>query len=469
MLIVKTSKQYILEKCYIFDIVLGRFLGLDFSVEQDYDINHNTLTDSNTGQRLELRNHLFGTPEKEWLTFSALPKSELRLWKLPDKLLKVNALAELSIPVIYGDSPENSQFYTCSDSLVKLGLDVFGSIFFMLTRYEEYVKPDRDQFGRFPATASLAYQEDFLHRPIVNEYVDILWACVKKLWPGLERQPRKFQMHVSHDVDSPYQYTFTNFSLLARNLAGDLIKRRNLEQGLFRMRTWNQVKQGNLAADPFNTFNWLMDLSEKHSLISAFYFITDTTDKKRDGNYSIHHPAIRQLIRHIHRRGHEIGLHPSFNTYLDAAQTQKEFDILHQVCMEEGVEQQSWGGRQHYLRWSNPHTWQNWEKAGLSYDSTLTFPEMPGFRCGTCDEFPAYDVVNRKPLNLIERPLVVMESTIFDERYLGLGHDLSQAFDRIVDLKQTCRKYRGNFTLLWHNNHLTTSDERDLYQQVMVY
>ena len=35
----------------------------------------------------------------------------------------------------------------------------------MLTRYEEIVKLDRDTFDRFPAWASLAYQEGFLDVP----------------------------------------------------------------------------------------------------------------------------------------------------------------------------------------------------------------------------------------------------------------------------------------------------------------
>ncbi|MEM6737733.1 MAG: hypothetical protein AAF620_16845, partial [Bacteroidota bacterium] len=279
-------------------------------------------------EKITVVDKFFKVPSKFWLAENSLPKQPLRIWNITEDFMS-HKLVNSQVPMIYGGFEDSCELFKLSRHSIFLDLDIFGSAFFILTRYEEFVRLDKDQFDRFPATASLAYQEGFLHRPIVNEYAEILWACMKKLWPGLERQPRKFQMHVSHDVDCPYQYTFTNFPLLARNLAGDLIKRRNPEQSLSRIRTWNQVKQGNLAADPFNTFNWLMDLSEKHSLISAFYFITDTTDKKRDGNYSIHHPAIRQLIRHIHQRGHEIGLHPSFNTYLDAAQTQKEFDILH--------------------------------------------------------------------------------------------------------------------------------------------
>jgi hypothetical protein len=269
------------------------------------------------------------------------------------------------------------------------------------------------------------------------------------------------------DVDNPYQYVFSGLPLLARDLMGDLFKRRKPQQGQFRIRTWSHVKQSNLAADPFNTFDWLMDISEKHGLTSAFYFITDHTNSQRDGNYSIRHPFIRQLLRQIHQRDHEIGLHPSFNTYRDSVQTQKEFYILRQICAEEGIQQSIWGGRQHFLRWHNPTTWQNWASAGLTYDSTLSFADRAGFRCGTCYEFPAFDLATRQPLKLIERPLTVMEFTVLDQRYMGLGQNMKEAYDYIRRLKDTCRQFEGDFTLLWHNHRFASPVERELYEQVL--
>jgi hypothetical protein len=456
-----------LEKCYTFDVVFGSFLGLDFRVEQKSDMSCNTLIYSSTNQKLKVCNHLFCVPEQEWLAFGALPKSELLSWKLPIELLNIDNIAKRFIPIIYGDDPNDSKFYASSNNEIRLGLDIFGSIFFMLTRYEEYVKPDRDKFDRFPATASLAHQEGFLHRPIVNEYIEILWACMKKLWPGLKRKSRQFQMHVSHDVDNPYQFAFLGLDLLSRNLIGDLVKRYNPRQAVTRGCSWVKVNKGNLAADPFNTFDWLMNISESHSLRSAFYFITDKTNCDKDGDYSIDHPLMQDLLKEIHQRGHEIGLHPSFNTYLDLAQTRKEFQKLKQICAEAGIEQETWGGRQHYLRWHNPITWRNWDGAGLYYDSTLTFPETAGFRCGTCYEFPVYDLVNRKALDLIERPLIVMECSVLADCYMAMANDLQKAFEYIIKLKDNCKEFRGSFTLLWHNNNFGKPELRELYQEIL--
>ena len=93
-----------------------------------------------------------------------------------------------------------------------------------------------------------------------------------------------------------------------------------------------------------------------------------------------------------HERGHEIGLHPSYRTYLSPQQIKREFRILRHEAELAGIRQEQWGGRQHFLRWKAPDTWQGWEEAGLQYDSTLGYSDRPGFRCGTCYEYPVFNL-----------------------------------------------------------------------------
>src|SRR5262249_14694223 len=149
-------------------------------------------------------------------------------------------------------------------------------------------------------------------------------------------------------------------------------------------------------------------------------------------------------------RGHELGFHPSYGTYRDETITHNEYDCFKKVCAEEGIQQEQWGGRQHYLRWSNPDTWQNWESSGLAYDSTLTYAQHVGFRCGCCYEYPVMNLRTRQRLALRERPLVVMESSLLTY----MGYSLDAAEQKVLELMATCRRYRGDFTLLWHNHVL---------------
>jgi hypothetical protein len=157
-------------------------------------------------------------------------------------------------------------------------------------------------------------------------------------------------------------------------------------------------------------------------------------------------------------------LHPSYYSLNNPKQLQYEFDRLSQACSK--IDQSKFGGRQHYLRWDAKTTFSDWENAGLSYDSSLSYPEVAGFRAGICYEFSTYDLINRAKLNLKEVPLIVMESSVIDQQYMGLGTgDL--ALDYMLRLKKTCQKFNGNFCILWHNHRLVKKNELALYTKLL--
>ncbi len=463
---IQIPEKYQTERQYIFSVIFDEFLGLDFNVKISDRANTKISLQEKVDRSLIITDKLFNIPEENWLKPDSLPTQPLKIWDINKTKLNP-VIVSPHIPVIYGDNPNNSDFFQQSNEGIYLGLDIFGSAFFMLTRYEEIIKPDRDKHDRFPATASLAYQENFLDRPIINEYLEILWSCLKQLYPQLQRKNRHFKMYISHDVDEPFKYAFMNIYTLAKQSIGDILKRHKIAQSMNNILQWQRVKIGYLEEDPSNTFNKLMDISEEYDLKSSFYFIADRTDKKIDGNYKIDHPWIRQLIKNIYQRGHEIGLHTSYKTYQDSAQTSKEFGILRKICQKEGIKQKIWGGRQHFLRWKTPTTFQNWADAGLDYDTSLCFADVAGFRCGICYEFSTFNVTSRQHLKLIERPLIVMECTLIDERYMNLGLKDNTALKAIIKYKQFCRLFNGNFTLLWHNNRLINELELKLYKQVV--
>lgn len=454
---------------YVLGVVFTEWLGVPYRLEVDaYD----TIKIEREDRVLSLDASFFGAAASAWLTDGSMPK--LPLWELKLDRVPVEIARRLreripetpsSLPVLYGkpriDIPdENGQRVAC-------GVDIFGSVFFMLSRYEEAVIPDRDEHDRFPATASVAHKAGFLERPIVNEYVELLWAMMSYLWPGLERKPRSFRMLVSHDVDSPFLYAgLPGRRMVLRRMAGDVVKRKSPPQAFTTWKTWNAVRRGDVAKDPHNTFDFIMSESEKRGLVSSFYFIPDHSAGAIDGRYTLDDPEIIDLMRVISSRGHEIGLHTSYNTYNDEQQTVREADILRRAMARIGAEQDTIGGRQHYLRWATPQTFRNWESAGMRYDSTLSYADHAGFRCGTCWEYPVYDVVDRRYLTLRERSLVAMEVSVANEKYMNLGYG-NGALEVFAGLKESCRAYRGDFALLWHNTQLLDSKVRDFYLTVL--
>jgi hypothetical protein len=354
---------------------------------------------------------------------------------------------------------------TRTDQGMHVAYDILGLTYWMLSRQEEVGRTDLDEHGRFPATSSHAYKHGYLERPVVDEWLHILGQVIQRTWPGIELKQHTFSMKVSHDVDGPSRYGFRSVPALVRAMAGDVIKRRDFKSAILgpwvHMNTRTQLHR----ADPANTFDWIMDVSEQQGLQSAFYFICGHTDP-HDADYQPEHPAIRHLIRRIHQRGHEIGLHPSYGTYQKPKLIRQEADRLRKICDEEGIAQTEWGGRMHYLRWEHPTTLRAWADAGMAYDSTLSYADRPGFRCGTCFEYPAFDPVTQEALSLRVRPLIAMECTVMAPRYMGLGTG-DAALAKFMSLKNTCRAVGGCFTLLWHNSQFDSQAERQIYQHVI--
>ncbi len=417
MLRIRTNSCCFAEKQYTCLVLFQTFLGIPCQLEVAAGLNHHILQLPN-GTEIHL-------PD----TFLAFQPGT------PISTLAQNCWLEdpynigVQLPVIGGTNQ-----FEVSENRIYCGLDVLASAFFMLSRWEEQQSSVRDQHGRFPAQASLACQMGFLHRPIVHEYLELVWNMLVRLGYQGARKKRQYSILVSHDVDHPLLWWKQTDRL--RTLAGSILKRGNLKETQF----WLQHFQ----KDPFDTFDWLMMHSEQAGLVSHFNFMGDRSSNS-DCYYPLQHPFVQNLIGRIEARGHVIGFHPSYESLESPDKFQQELDSL-QACVKQKINT----GRQHYLRFQTPDTWARWDRAGMQWDSSMGYPEMPGFRCGVCYSFPVFDVVQRKTLQLWEKPLIAMEVS------LGLYQHLSPetAGAQLLQLRKTVKQYDGEFVFLWHNSSL---------------
>lgn len=436
---------YQAERAWILEVLVGDHLGLPYRVVDSPSPHYRLSLEGGAGGEVVLPDVFFQTRADQWLTPASLPSGPLPSFAVPGGEF---------LPAIFPGTP---------DVAWDLPVDVFGSAFYMLTRYEELVLPDRDDHGRFPAKASLAFREGFLELPLVDAYVDALAQILARKWPGLTRRARASALVLSHDVDWPVGTLGLSPLAVARACMGDVLKRRDTHLAARRARAFVQVRGGRFDKDPCNTFDFMMDTSERCGVRSAFYFITDHPFGRTDGTYEVDDPWIIALLRRIAARGHEIGLHPSYTSYDDPHRTRLEFERLRSAARAAGVEQAGWGGRQHYLRWRNPVTWRNWADAGLQYDSTMGFADHVGFRAGTARPYQVFDLASRTVLPLQERPLVAMDVTL--QSYMGLSSE--DAGRRLQSLSAVCRRYGGDLTLLWHNNSLCSREEKRWYRDIV--
>ncbi len=438
----------------IFSEMLGVEIEFQTSNEKDFIL-------SDGAKSLSVANIFLSETQENWLTSESLPNQNLQIWKPKNFPDFPDFLTDATLPILFG----TSHFYL-TENKIELGLDVFGTAFFMLSRYEELVITERDKFNRFPASASLAFKENFILRPIVDEYVEILWQCIKKLFPTIKRQHRKGKVLVTCDVDAPYDVGLKNPKFLFRELMEDIFKRGNFKIATLRCINIFARCFGNFTFDPNNTFDWYMDVCEKNGLIAAFYFICANTAGKIDGCYNLEELEVQTLLKKINARGHEIGMHASFNTFDNAKQLQTEREKLLATCANLGIVQKILGNRQHFLRFDVQQTPQYLEHAGFQYDATGGFADCIGFRFGTAHTFSMWDWQTHQAMQLQQKPLIAMEVSVFN--YMKCDHS-DETLQKLVTLKNNALRYGGNFTLLWHNDKFLNRKDKSFFEKLISF
>jgi hypothetical protein len=385
------------------------------------------------------------------------------LWPVAPPFRSPLGFSDLPAP---SSRPLASPLIESDDAGYLVHYDILGLAYWSMNRLEEVGARSLDEHQRFPASQSHAFRHDYLHRPVVDEWLHVLGQVIKQSWPGLALTQHEFQINLSHDVDRPSRYGFRSLGAFLRGVTGDLLLRRAFKTvalaPLIRLGTRQRLH----PLDPYNTFDWIMAQSERLGLASTFNFICGRRDPSRDPDYDLDHPAVRRLMLDLHQRGHLLGLHPSYHCFNNPQMLNREHRRLLRACDEEGIRQDSWGGRMHYLRWEHPLTLNLWAAEGLDYDGTLGFADRPGFRCGTCFEFNAFDPVSERLLDLRLRPLTVMEASVLSPTYMDVSSQ-DEAFEIMANLKGTCRALGGQFNLLWHNSELLLPEHCNLYVRLL--
>ncbi|MDO5394916.1 MAG: polysaccharide deacetylase family protein [Bacteroidales bacterium] len=420
-LTVKISDKFVPEKTYALNVLLGEILGLDYVIEPHdkedtvicFDDRSITIKDA------FWRNFDDGT---EYISAGSLPK--------PKKMESAYA-PEKDMIVLYGDGTINN----AGDKEFICNNDILAGAFFMLTRWEEIAVKERDAHNRFQAISSVAYKNGFLDRPVVNEYAELLWNMLTALGYAGERRLQGYELVPTHDID---WLEFRHFRRKSLKMAAyQLLKKRAVRKSV-------KLLGDVFGADPYDQFGYFMRQSEKNGLKSHFYFMSAAphTDSFSADNY-LGRPKFRKVLQSVVSRGHNVGFHPGYFSYTDPAEWSREHDALRKVVGTEIVE-----GRQHFLMFENPTTLRQWDENGMTLDSTLSYADHEGFRCGTGCVYTFYDVMSRKPLRLKERPLVVMDCTVNGYRNLT-KEELLATFRHYTDLG---KKYRMPITILVHNS-----------------
>lgn len=322
----------------------------------------------------------------------------------------------------------------------ELGFDIFSAIFFMVSRYEEYISVEYDEFNRFKAVNSFAHKHNFLHLPIVNIWANELQIWLLRKFPDLTFKTNKFSSIVTYDIDVAYAFKGRGFW---RNITGfikDIL--------LLRLKNFSERAQVifEFKKDPWDIYENLLHQLHNYKLRSIFFFLVGPYSA-HNKNLSIKNRYMKNLIKCVESVT-ELGIHPSFNSSLNENIISNEKMHLNSISSSRIVK-----SRQHYLKFKLPETYNYLIKSGICEEYSMGFPEMPGFRASICTPFYFYDLKNEISTNLKVFPLAVMDGSLI--KYLKLSP--LEGYNKICKLIDEVKKVNGLFISLWHNH--TISDE----------
>jgi len=369
----------------------------------------------------------------------------------PQGLLFQNSIEPIDIEVI--NSREQICFFASQND--SHGFDVLSAIFYLITRYEEYLLHEKDSYGRYAHTNSLAYRHQFLYLPLVNIWLNDFAKQLQSQFSPFTFHFSPFTFTPTYDIDIAYAHQHQS---VIKNVGGffkDLM-RGDLEKVIERANVYSGTTK-----DPFDTYQWLDDLHQKHKLQPIYFFLLAEKRGIYDKNVPPSAKGMQQLIQQ-HCSKYTVGIHPSWQSG-DAEHLLK--DEKH--FLERITQTKCRISRQHYIRLSLPKTYRKLIVAGITDDYSMGYGSINGFRASVASPFYWFDLEKNEPTNLLIHPFCWMDANSYFEQQLSAD----EAFIELQDYYNIVKQVSGNCTIILHNSFLTEQPQwlpwRKMYEQFL--
>jgi len=386
-------------------------------------------------------NYMLTAKKEEWIDYDG-PKVSYGKAPVADELffqqssfLLATGVKKVHLETVQFDG--STAFFPVQHPQSAFPFDPFSASFYMLSLYEEYLPFISDIHGRFPATESLAYRFEILQKPVVNCWAKQIGRLLEQRYPNLKQRKRKFSMVPSIDIDSAYAIRNKGFVRILAGLINSCYNR-NIDDLKQRLKVLFRLED-----DPFDSFEYQLSIQKKYNFRSL-YFVLMADYGPYDKNIPYQNRAFRDLIKFLADYS-DVGIHASYASNDSPELLKKEVKRLSNVLNREITR-----SRQHFLRLEIPNTYHTLLNMDIHDDYSMGFASQPGFRAGTCDPFPFYDLEMETETPLMIHPFVVMEGTLVD--YLNLSSE--EGLQYICRLIDEVKAVEGTFVSLWHNESL---------------
>jgi hypothetical protein len=353
---------------------------------------------------------------------------------LPEQILFRTKIEKTEVPLIWRNNIP-LLFADFENVENELGFDIFAAVFFMVTRFEEYLPFLPDKFGRFPEALSVSGRYDFTHLPVVHYWVMMLWEILLEKWPYLQKPNARPSAIFTYDIDVAYAFKGRTPGRHALSLAKDFVKL-DFKNLATKVRTgWGKHQ------DPSDTYHHI----SAHSIPRIFFFLLADTKSQYDRNLSPTSRVLLRLIKKIYKTEGVPGIHPSYYSSEKTHLIEEEKKTLENIVNHTVTK-----SRQHFLKFKTPETFRALIAAGIKEDYSMQYPEMPGFRAGICMPYLWFDVEKDEMTTLMIYPGCIMETTFRDDLLIPAPLTM----DWYQRTWESVKKVGGCFIPIWHNDSL---------------
>ncbi len=344
-----------------------------------------------------------------------------------------------------------------NEGLSHFNYDIFSSVFYFISRYEEWQAFEPDMHGRFEAKESILFKNKMHLKPVVDIWILEFKDELEKFFKEITFPKNKFKVISTIDVDNLYAYKEKGFLRTAGAICKDLLKfdLTNLKH----RRTVLSKK----AEDPFDIYSSVSEfcLDKKIPLIYFFLFRNGTKyDRTVDPNSN----AFVEVFKRIKQHSAFIGLHPSYNSSVE-----KGLLIYEQNMLVQKANEKITLSRQHYLRFNIRTTPAQLMQNGFVADFSMGFASAPGFRAGTSFPFYYFNFNTNKQDDFLMVPFCAMDGAYFVYDKLSPETMLNS----LLSLAKEVKNVNGLFVSVFHertfSNHLYPGYDRiykNLHQTV---
>ncbi|MBL4745564.1 MAG: polysaccharide deacetylase family protein [Flavobacteriaceae bacterium] len=327
--------------------------------------------------------------------------------------------------------------------------DIFAASFYLLSRYEEYLPFVKDTHERFSPHQSVAYQNGFLEKPIIDIWAYQFLASLQKKFPDYTYTQREFKFISTINVSNVFAFKHKG---VMRTLGGFTLDFFSLKW----MNFWSRfLVVFNFKRDPYNTFDHLLKIQKETGIDTLFFFLISNYTTF-DTSISTTSATFVSLIKSVGDYA-KVGLLPSYFTFNNRDKLKKEKSKLESI-----TNVPLYRSRQHYLRLNFPDTYENLLDLDILEDYSMGYNSAIGFRASTCTPFYFYNIDLE-----IQTPLKLFPFAVSD-RALNtvLKYTVDESLVKIASLKSEVKKVNGTFITVFHNESVGNYGEWEGWKTV---